>query len=95
MFNQLAANGLIAGVVVALLAVGFAVLYSGSRFFVFTFGASYTWAAYRVYGAGAGRPSSAVGSDWRGDPGRDRNQGRSGAVHCAITTPTQAGSMER
>lgn len=50
MLTQLVANGLIAGVVVALLAVGFAVLYSGSRFFVFTFGASYAWAAYTVLG---------------------------------------------
>jgi len=46
--TQLVANGLIAGMLVALLGVGFAVLYSGSRFFVFTFGASYVWAAYTV-----------------------------------------------
>lgn len=46
MLNQLIVNGLIAGAIIALLAVGFTVLYSGSQFFVFTYGASYTWAAY-------------------------------------------------
>lgn len=46
MLNQLLLDGLVAGATIALLAVGFSVLYTGSRFFVFTYGASYTWAAY-------------------------------------------------
>ncbi|MDT5061146.1 MAG: branched-chain amino acid transport system permease protein [Acidobacteriota bacterium] len=43
---QLVVNGVIAGTMIALLAVGFTIMYMGSRFFVFTYGASYTWAAY-------------------------------------------------
>ena len=58
MLTQLLANGLVAGVVLALLAVGFAVLYSGCRFFTFTFGASYAWAAYTVLGLTAYVPQS-------------------------------------
>jgi branched-chain amino acid transport system permease protein len=46
MLQQLIANGLIQGAEIALLAVGFSVLYSASRFFVFTYGASFVWAAY-------------------------------------------------
>jgi len=49
MLNQILANGIVAGVVIAVLAVGFSILYSGSRFFVFTFGASFAWAAYAVF----------------------------------------------
>ena len=48
MLLQLVVNGLIAGCLVALLAGAFSVLYSASRFFVFTFGASYTAAAYTL-----------------------------------------------
>lgn len=46
MLTQLLVNGLAAGAAAALLAGGFSILYSASRFFVFTFGASYTVAAY-------------------------------------------------
>src|SRR6266446_1797763 len=46
MLSQLAVNGLIAGAMIALLAVGFTIIYLGCRFFIFTYAASYTWAAY-------------------------------------------------
>src|ERR1035437_3108793 len=46
MIQQLIVNGLIQGAEIALLAVGFSVLYTASRFFVFTYGASFVWAAY-------------------------------------------------
>jgi branched-subunit amino acid ABC-type transport system permease component len=48
MLNQLIANGVFSGFLIALLAVGFGILYSASRFFVFTFGAAYVWSAYTV-----------------------------------------------
>lgn len=48
MLNQLIANGIFSGFLIALLAAGFGILYSASRFFVFTFGAAYVWSAYTV-----------------------------------------------
>jgi len=48
MLFQLAVNGVVAGCLAALLAGAFSILYSASRFFVFTFGASYTVAAYSL-----------------------------------------------
>lgn len=48
MLTQLIANGLLAGVTTSLLAFGFTVLYMGSRFFAFTYGASFTVAAYTL-----------------------------------------------
>lgn len=43
---QYIANGLVAGSFIALLALGFGLIYGGCRFFAFTYGASYVWAAY-------------------------------------------------
>ncbi len=48
MFTQVLVNGIIAGVQIALLAVGFSIVYTASRFFVFTFGSSFLCAAYAM-----------------------------------------------
>ena len=48
MLLQLAVNGLVAGCISALLAGAFSILFTASRFFVFTFGASYALAAYML-----------------------------------------------
>ena len=49
MLNQLAANGLIAGSIYALIAIGFAVIYKTVRFFNFAHGVVYTTGAYLAY----------------------------------------------
>lgn len=43
---QLLANGLVDGVLIASLSLGFGLLHSATRFFAFTFGASFAYAAY-------------------------------------------------
>jgi branched-subunit amino acid ABC-type transport system permease component len=43
---QLVADGVAAGLVIALLGVGFSVFFSGNQFFSFSYGASYAWGAY-------------------------------------------------
>lgn len=48
MLSDLLANGLVSGALIALLAAGFSLVYTAQGFFVFTFGASYSWAAYTV-----------------------------------------------
>ncbi len=49
MLGQLFLNGILAGSITALLGLGFSVQYMASRFFVFTFGASFTAAAYTAF----------------------------------------------
>lgn len=49
MFNQLLLNGLIAGSIYALIAVGFAVIYRTVRFFNLAHGVVYTAGAYFAY----------------------------------------------
>ena len=49
MFNQLLLNGLIAGSIYALIALGFAVIYKTVRFFHFAHGVVYTAGAYFAY----------------------------------------------
>lgn len=49
MISQLLANGLIAGSVYALVALGFSIIYSTVRFFHFAHGAVYTAGAYFTY----------------------------------------------
>lgn len=49
MFNQLLLNGIIAGSVYALIALGFTVIYKTVRFFHFAHGAVYTAGAYFAY----------------------------------------------
>jgi branched-chain amino acid transport system permease protein len=46
MLRQYIANGLVNGAFIALVALGFGLIYGGCRFFAFTYGACYTWAAY-------------------------------------------------
>lgn len=50
MIVQLTANGLIAGAIYALIALGFSVIYKTVRFFHFAHGIVYTAGAYTVYG---------------------------------------------
>lgn len=64
MLIQLILNGLAAGAAAALLAGGFSLLYSASRFFIFTYGTSYTVAAYTILSLIPGigfRPAAAAG----------------------------------
>ncbi len=49
MFNQLLLNGIIAGSIYALIALGFAVIYKTVRFFHFAYGVVYTAGAYFAY----------------------------------------------
>lgn len=49
MLNQLFINGLIAGSIYSLVAVGFALIYQTARFFHFAHGAVYTFGAYFAY----------------------------------------------
>ena len=49
MFEQLLFNGLIAGSIYALIALGFTVIYKTVRFFHFAHGAVYTAGAYFAY----------------------------------------------
>jgi branched-subunit amino acid ABC-type transport system permease component len=49
MFNQLLLNGIIAGSIYALIALGFAVIYKTVRFFHFAHGIVYTAGAYFAY----------------------------------------------
>jgi branched-chain amino acid transport system permease protein len=49
MFSQLLVNGLVAGSGIALVALGFGLIYSTSRFFHFAHGGIYTLAAYVSY----------------------------------------------
>jgi branched-chain amino acid transport system permease protein len=49
MFNQLLLNGIIAGSIYALIALGFAVIYKTVRFFHFAHGVVYTAGAYFAY----------------------------------------------
>ena len=49
MFNQLLLNGIIAGSIYALIALGFAVIYKTVRFFHFSHGIVYTAGAYVAY----------------------------------------------
>jgi branched-chain amino acid transport system permease protein len=53
MLFQLVLNGFVAGSAIALLSLGFSILYSGCRFFAFTYSASYSWAAYAALAAAA------------------------------------------
>src|SRR3990172_4346139 len=52
MLPQLFVNGLIAGGVYSLVALGFTLIYSTARFFHFAHGAVYAWGAYLVYALG-------------------------------------------
>jgi branched-subunit amino acid ABC-type transport system permease component len=54
-FGQFAANGVAAGAVYALVALGFGLIYRSAKFFHFAHAASYTVAAYLAYALGAGR----------------------------------------
>jgi branched-chain amino acid transport system permease protein len=49
MLNQLLFNGVIAGGIYALVAIGFALIYQTTRFFHFAHGAVYTFGAYFAY----------------------------------------------
>ncbi|TSA10136.1 MAG: hypothetical protein D4R73_05690 [Deltaproteobacteria bacterium] len=49
MFNQLLLNGIIAGSIYALIALGFTVIYKTVRFFHFAHGVVYTAGAYFAY----------------------------------------------
>jgi len=49
MFNQLLLNGIIAGSIYALIALGFTVIYKTVRFFHFAHGVVYTAGAYCAY----------------------------------------------
>ena len=49
MFQQLIINGIIAGSIYALIALGFAVIYKTVRFFHFAHGVVYTAGAYFAY----------------------------------------------
>jgi len=49
MVQQLILNGLIAGSIYALIALGFALIYGTTRFFHFAHGAIYTARAYFAY----------------------------------------------
>ena len=49
MFQQLIANGIIAGSTYALVALGFALIFSTTRFFHFAHGAVYTFGAYLTF----------------------------------------------
>jgi branched-chain amino acid transport system permease protein len=49
MFNQLLLNGIIAGSIYALIALGFTLIYKTVRFFNFAHGAVYTAGAYVAY----------------------------------------------
>jgi len=49
MFSQLVLNGIIAGSVYALIALGFAVIYRTVKFFHFAHGVVYTGGAYVAY----------------------------------------------
>ena len=49
MFPQLFVNGLVAGGVYSLVALGFGLIYSNTRFFHFTHGAVYAAGAYLTY----------------------------------------------
>lgn len=49
MFNQLLLNGIIAGSIYALIALGFVVIYRTVRFFHFAHGVVYTAGAYLAY----------------------------------------------
>ena len=49
MFSQLLLNGLIAGSIYALIALGFVVIYKTVRFFHFAHGVVYTAGAYLAY----------------------------------------------
>ncbi len=49
MLPQLLANGLVQGALIALLAVGFSIVYTASRFFAFSYGVSVVLAAYSFY----------------------------------------------
>ncbi|MBI4974902.1 MAG: hypothetical protein HZC19_03780 [Candidatus Omnitrophica bacterium] len=49
MLNQLLLNGIIAGSIYALIALGFAVIYKTVRFFHFAHGVVYTAGAYFAY----------------------------------------------
>jgi len=49
MFSQLLLNGVIAGSIYALIALGFAVIYKTVRFFHFAHGVVYTTGAYFAY----------------------------------------------
>lgn len=49
MFDQLLINGIIAGSIYALIALGFAVIYKTVRFFHFAHGVVYTAGAYFAY----------------------------------------------
>lgn len=46
MLIQLLANGIASGSLIALLAAGFSIQFSATRFFAFTYGAAYTISAY-------------------------------------------------
>ena len=49
MLDQLLANGVIAGAIYSLVALGFALIYQATRFFHFAHGAVYTFGAYFAY----------------------------------------------
>lgn len=49
MINQLLVNGIIAGSIYSLVAVGFAIIYQTTRFFHFAHGAVYTFGAYFAF----------------------------------------------
>jgi len=49
MIQQLIVNGIIAGSIYALIAIGFAVIYRTVRFFHFAHGVVYTAGAYMAY----------------------------------------------
>ena len=49
MLNQLLLNGIIAGSIYSLVALGFSLIYQTTRFFHFAHGAVYTFGAYFAY----------------------------------------------
>lgn len=49
MLNQVVLNGVIAGTIYCLVAIGFAIIYQSARFFHFAHGAVYTFGAYFAY----------------------------------------------
>lgn len=64
LISQFIANGLIAGAIYALIALGFSVIYKTVRFFHFAHGAVYTIGAYAAYGVISILPSSWGVSGW-------------------------------
>lgn len=53
MFEQLFLNGIIAGSIYALIALGFTVIYKTVRFFHFAHGVVFAWGAYCAYSLSA------------------------------------------